>query len=514
MKEKDIVYTSGGIPIKVNKKMGLGYIIAALVFLFNPDINIIDLLPDVFGYMLLCAGLSRLSFINACFEEAAAKFRKMIFVSFGKLVAFIILFGVFNERERTFGFLLFTFSFMVLDLIFLLPATKCMFEGFIQLTRKYKSKVAYASKKRTKKEERTMLDVESKNQIVEDSIEVHGNRKSYIEKIYRFTMIFFVLKAVFRTLPEFIALTSDIYTENSFVMYMYEFINIYRILAAIVVLVVGIIWLCRSCKFFIKLSRESEFVQNMCNEFKEKVVTREGVFIKRTLKTGLLLFGIGALIGIDFHVSIALDNVVLQNLILHEITINIVPDFISAMFFLMAAVMLRHYIKLNKKLVIASSVYMALSFIASALKVYFAVAYGSFSAVNYVVSAFVLFYVICFSTILENIAFVVMILSFAKFMKEFICLYTGYIPSRIDHTTEQLINSTHKELTVKIRVVVAFAALVAITASVFDFMLIERHLFAQIFWVIDLASQIAFACVTLHALFEIKDEIESRYMLS
>lgn len=505
MKEKDIVYTGGGIPIKVNKKMGLGYIIAALVFLFNPDINIIDLLPDVFGYMLLCAGLSRLSFINSSFEEAAAKFRKMIFVSFGKLAAFIILFGVFSERERTFGFLLFTFSFMVLDLIFLLPATKCMFEGFIQLTRKYKSKVAYASKKCTKKEE---------DSTAEYSIATHGNRKSYIEKIYRFTMIFFVLKAVFRTLPEFIALTSDIYTENSFVMYMYEFINIYRILAAIVVLVVGIIWLCRSCKFFVKLSRESEFVQNMCNEFKEKVVTREGVFIKRALKTGLLLFGIGALIGIDFHVSIALDNVVLQNLILHEITINVVPDFISAMFFLVAAVMLRHYIKLNKKLVIASSVYMALSFAASALKVYFAVAYGSFSAVNYVVSAFVLFYVICFSTILENVAFIVMILSFAKFMKEFICSYTGYIPSRIDHTTEQLINSTHKELTVKIWIVVAFAVLSAITASVFDFMLIERHLFAQIFWVIDLVAQISFACIVLHALFEIKDEVESRYMLS
>ena len=129
--------------------------------------------------------------------------------------------------------MLFALSFMVLDLIFLLPATKSMFEGFIQLTRKHKSQIAYRADE-----------------------EVAEGRKSYIEKIYRFTMVFFILKAVFRTLPDFIALTVDTYTENSFVMYMYEYINTYRILAATVVLVLGIIWLCRASGFFIKLSKE------------------------------------------------------------------------------------------------------------------------------------------------------------------------------------------------------------------------------------------------------------------
>ena len=513
MKTKEMVYTSGGIPIKVNKKMGLGYIIAALVFFFNPDISIIDFLPDVFGYILLCVGLSKLAFINDSFEEAAAKFKKMIFVSLGKLVAFIMLFGVFNNSERTFGFLLFTFSFMVLDLIFLLPATKCMFEGFIQLTRKYKSEVAYQSTKRSKKLESAISETESKN--INGDIENEGrNKKSYIEKIYRLTMVFFVMKIVFRTLPEFIALTSDIYTDNSFIMYMYEYINAYRILAAIAVLVVGIIWLCKTGRFFSKLGRESEFVQNMREEFKEKAVTREGVFVKKALKNALFLFGAGALLSIDFHVSIALENVMLPNIILHEITINFVPDFMSAMFFLIAAVMLRHYVKRSKMLVKVSSLYMVLSLAASALKVYFAVAYGSYSAVNYVLSAFIMFYVICFSTILENVAFITMMVVFAIFMKELIKSYTGYIPSRMDHTTEQLIGSTHKELNTKVWVAVGFAVLSATTASVFDFMLVERHLFAQIFWAIDLVAQIAFACVTLHALFETKDEVESRYMLS
>ena len=491
MQGNNVVYTNSGIPIKISKKMGLGYIIASLFFFFNPDINIIDIFPDVFGYMLLCAGLSKLSFINSEFEEAAARFKKMIFVSLGKLVAFITLFGVFNESERTFGFLLFTFSFMVLDLIFLLPATKSMFEGFVQLTRKYKSHVAYDK---------------------EDCSET--DKKSYIEKIYRFTMVFFVLKAVLRTLPEFIALTISEYTENSFIMYMYEFINVYRMLGAIVVLAVGIVWLRRSYKFFVRLSRETDFVQNMREEFAEKIKTREGVFIKKAIKTALILFGLGALLSVDFHIAIDLETVSVPILSIYEITINLIPDFMSALCFLVSALMLRHYVKFNKRLVLVSSIYMAISLIASALKVYFAVTYGSYSAVNYVSSAFSLFYVICTSTIIENIAFVAMIVAFYMFMKELIYTYTGYIPSRIDNTTEQLIDSAHKELSNQFFVVIIFAVISAITASIFDFMLIERTLFAQTFWVIDLVSQLAFACIVFRALFGVKDEVESRYMLS
>ena len=45
-------------------------------------------------------------------------------------------------------------------------------------------------------------------------------------------------------------------------------------------------------------------------------------------------------------------------------------------------------------------------------------------------------------------------------------------------------------------------------------MLVERHLFAQVFWAVDLVAQIAFACAALHAIFEINEEVESRYMLS
>jgi hypothetical protein len=72
----------------------------------------------------------------------------------------------------------------------------------------------------------------------------------------------------------------------------------------------------------------------------------------------------------------------------------------------------------------------------------------------------------------------------------------------------------HKELCVKIWIAVAFAILSAAFAPVYDFMLVERHFFAQISWVLDFALQAAFAGFAVHALLEINDEVNSRYMLA
>lgn len=516
----NILHTANGIPVKLRKNLGLGYIIASFFFLFNPDITVIDVLPDALGYLLICAGLTQLSFINPSLEEAGEKFKKMIFVSLGKFVAVFLLFGLFNERERPYGFLLFTFSFLVLDLIFLLPAVKSLFEGLIYLAGQHKSEVAYRRKpakdilsKRNidhlpkKKQEKLIFRQERINRRA-------ARRKTYIERIYRYTIVFFVIKAIGYVLPEFTVLTKDEYIDGSFIMYMYENIGKYRILAFLIVLILGIIWLCRSAAFFAGICKEKDFVDKLKGDFLGKILPREGLFVKRAIKNALIMFGAGAIFGIDFHVSVTFDNIASAGITLSKITLNIIPDVISAAFFLAGAIILRNYITNHKKLLVSSSVYMGCSFAASVLKVYFLVAYGSFSAIDHVYDAYTLFYTVCAATVVENIAFLVTILMFAFLMIELVKKYTGYIPSNPDHTTKGLLDSMHKELCVKIWVAVAFAILSAAFAPVYDFMLVERHFFAQISWVLDFAFQAAFAGFAVHALFEINDEVNSRYMLS
>ncbi len=480
------VYTESGIPIKLRRSLGLGYIIAACFFLFNPNFTVIDFLPDVIGYVFICMGLSQISFINPSLEEAADKFKRMIFIAIGKLAGFLILFGLFDNRERPYGFLLFTFTFLVLELVFLIPAIKSLFGGLTYLSGRYKSEIAYKTK----------------------------GRKSYIEKIQRSTIIFCIVKVLGYTLPEFTVLTKDEYTDNSFIMYMYDNIGGYRVLAFLIVMIVGIVWLCKAARFFSRLSREEAFSEGLRNDFMTKALPREGMFIKRAVKNALIVLGAAAVFGIDFHVSVTLDGVSSSSIALNEITLNIIPDVISAFLFLAAAMMLKNYIVSYKKLVLASSVYMAASAVASVLKMYFLYSYSSFTAVNRLREAAVLFYSMCASTIIENIAFLLTVISFALFMKELIKKYTGYIPAKPDHTTEGLLNSTHKELISKVWVAVGVAVIGAIFASVYDFMLAERHYFSQISWVLDFVIQGAFAVAVMRALFAVSDEVNSRYMLS
>ena len=99
-------------------------------------------------------------------------------------------------------------------------------------------------------------------------------------------------------------------------------------------------------------------------------------------------------------------------------------------------------------------------------------------------------------------------------MKELIWKYTGYIPERPDHTTQGLLDSMHKELMTRIWILFAVAALGAIFSPVYDFMLVERHMFAQISWVIDFIIQTVFAIVAVYTLLDVGDEVSSRYMLS
>jgi hypothetical protein len=295
---------------------------------------------------------------------------------------------------------------------------------------------------------------------------------------------------------------------------MYENISKFRIIAFLIVLILGIIWLCRTVRFFVRFCKEERFVEALKSEFSEKVIPREGLFIKRAVKNALLMFGVGAVLGIDFHVSVTLDGVGATGLAISKITLNVIPDFLSANMFLIAALILKNYLSSHKKLLLSSSVYMGFSLVASAFKVGFLWMFGSYSAVDHSYEAYNLFFAVCTSTVVENIAFLAMMFTFALAMKELIWKYTGYIPERPDHATQGLLDSMHKELMTRIWIMVGVAALGAIFSPIYDFMLVERHMFAQISWVVDFIIQTAFAIVAVYTLLDVSDEVSSRYMLS
>ena len=55
-------------------KKSLFWLIPALCFLFNPNIAVIDVLPDFIGYIFLCLALSEIADLNDDLAEAKTAF--------------------------------------------------------------------------------------------------------------------------------------------------------------------------------------------------------------------------------------------------------------------------------------------------------------------------------------------------------------------------------------------------------------------------------------------------------
>ena len=62
-------------PKKTGKYLGLGIAAISAIFLFNPDVAIIDVLPDFIGYTLLAVALRFARDLSPHFENAWRKFR-------------------------------------------------------------------------------------------------------------------------------------------------------------------------------------------------------------------------------------------------------------------------------------------------------------------------------------------------------------------------------------------------------------------------------------------------------
>ena len=108
-------------------------IAVAALFLFNANVNIIDFIPDIVGYLLICIALRRLSDLNEDVAISAKFFGYMIISEVCKMLCLIWLFGLSSFSERDTGTLLFAFAFAVVDTLLLYNAFNKLFGGLITL---------------------------------------------------------------------------------------------------------------------------------------------------------------------------------------------------------------------------------------------------------------------------------------------------------------------------------------------------------------------------------------------
>lgn len=256
------------------EKMGFGWLLAAGLFLWNPVVGMVDVLPDIIGYLLLLVGLARLADLNDSLGEAVGRFRTMVWVSLGELLAQLLL--RFYIRRTTVAedyynqiqpswILLFTFMMLIAEVIFLIPAYRSFLRGLDELT--------------------------ERREAVHRRIDRRGN--SRYERLGHYVIPFVVGKNLLALLPELTSLTTYEYAygkSGKILFDWYSYADFLRTLLLVPALILTSVWLIRWVAAFAAGGRDRNFQERLTAEYNETVLPDTGLLLGRRVRLSFLLF--------------------------------------------------------------------------------------------------------------------------------------------------------------------------------------------------------------------------------
>lgn len=271
--------------------MQTGFIIAGILFFLNPNVEIIDILPDFIGCALLLWGTRRLC---ACSEKGAAAgkaFRILLLLNLAKTIS-LLLFFIISESEMTWMLLL-TSVFGILEAALFLYGLQMLHDTVLFTA---------------------ML---------------HGKDGVYgkaFSAFFGMARLFTVLKCLFSILPELTFLVTDygdvkpVETDWSFLFRLLTAVNIF------VVTLFGILLLILTLRFFRSLAKEeADYLACLREDYRLKIENVPGVLPYKRLRWSALLLSCGML----FFLPLRLDG------------IDILPDFAGAGLLIAAALLMK-----------------------------------------------------------------------------------------------------------------------------------------------------------------------------
>lgn len=461
-----------------NKKNNIswGLMAFSFVFLFNPNIAVVDPLPDAIGYILMSVALTRLAMIDENLYDAKRAFDRLIILDFGKIISVFWIFGMDSLSERNSSLLLWSFVFGVLESIFAIPAFVKLFDGFSSLGNFHSNTAIHG-----RKNERS---------------------KSYTEKIKGFSVFFVAFKAAFTCLPEVAVLGSMSYDDSSAFLNLYRYIGVIRFMCIVPVIIVGFAWLVSAIKYFLRIKKDKDFYFSVNNKYTEKAENRKGEFIIRDVKIATAFFVVGSILTLDFN----LDKV------------NIIPDILVVVALAVSLFYFAKVTSLKKTFPIISFVVYAAATVFEDYSRYNFINNYSYSAIDKNEKAFFLYITMVVAVIIEGICLVVMYSAMAKVINCVIRERTGYVLGREinSEAEDRNIVLVQKRLSKNFSVVLDVVVL-AVLADVFCSLYGAFYAFMNknFGWMslISVACGLLLVGMTVKAVSELREAVQTKYML-
>lgn len=309
-----------------NENIRFGYIITALVFLMNPNINIVDILPDFIGYLLIMRALYAPAAIYPHFRDAYTSFRNLTVISIAKTLSLPVVF-IISSTEMTW-LLLLAFAFGGLEIFYGVVAFSKLFEGIYYSAERTAGKAVFEG--------------------------YDGARL--------FAVLFCVFKPIAAFFPELTTLSSSEYgtvTESGILSYAKLRIPL-MIFAVILTLCVGIAWLVYERKYFKRLLSDDEYISALSEKYSRFSVESPHLVDRRIVLSAVSLFAVGAILALELK----LDG------------INYIPNFAAAALFIAGFVRVRKiFPSLAKTGIAASIIYAAASAVSFGYSIFFTAKY-------------------------------------------------------------------------------------------------------------------------------------------
>ncbi|MBQ4140076.1 MAG: hypothetical protein IJD70_01960 [Clostridia bacterium] len=460
--------------VRFGKYMGLGAAVAAAIFLFNPDMALVDIFPDFIGYILLALSLRFFRDLSPHFESAWKKFRLLAIITSLKFISFLWVFGgLSNAQERPTMMLLLSFSFSVLEMIWGIPAWRALTEGFIIHSQ-------------TAGGEYPLREKKSKHSAQGKNVSVAFRNA---------TVSFMIGKAFFANIAEFAVLSTHSYDDTAFDWY--DFIGLFRTVALFAGIVIGVVWLVRALRYFLGIVRDTELVESAKVKYETLILPNTGLFKRRSISSVLGIIVLAALCTPDLY----LDN------------INVIPDVLTALLLVWAFIKLKPYYKNYISGLVFSGLYLAFS------------VWGAAASYRYVSDAWVaktwedpdIFadFISMYPIRVVEAALMFVTFYFAlRGVRAIIKEHCGFVPTTMDeaYRTSRL-EAIHKEVGAKVTLCLALAVFTAVTGGLYELILSLDNLVSEVWWLLNFAVSLGFFASALYMMSAVGEEVESRYML-
>jgi len=268
--------------------MGFGLLIAGFILLANPVIHVVDLFPDAIGFLLIYAGLTKLSFFIGEIEQARRQYFKLAVLEVAKF--FSIAFIPYTSNS---ALVLMAFVYGVLELLLFIPALNHTFEGLSFSGLRYNGRAIY-----DKVTLRCWATERYEKKGMEKQRLTYKKRPVERQTLVKNTILAFYIFRVIATLaPELTEL--QLYDNLGSVhqlQYSYAHYKPYLyVIFSVAVLIWGLVMILRSASFFGKIRRDEKYISTLKEKYETDILPKTNLFTALRVKRALIVFIISVL---------------------------------------------------------------------------------------------------------------------------------------------------------------------------------------------------------------------------